>query len=158
MKLYEIGEIFDLPDKEFFSALLNGQLNNMSVPAKEYFYRQDLIREQVQKRSILSELNNSSNQEYVYQYICGEDYTVEYMVPEWAIGVVTDKASEIRVILLTSKEEYDNVIDHFRHTGNLKYSSVLNGDVDTPVYSILPLQVKGIYRREVEEGVFKKDK
>lgn len=153
--LVPIEDIPNLDEEQFLKMLMEGHLNSLEVPAKEYFERQDIIRLETIKRSILNELK--TEQSYVYKYVAALDKTDEYYIPSNAILVGEEEGSEFKVILVNSEEELDRIVEHFKSTGNLNYYSASHKDtIDKPVNAIAPIKIQKLYVSEEFHREFKK--
>lgn len=142
--MYTLEQIAELSNEEFYDAFINGELNSMDLPAREYFERKDLIAEQITKREILKQLDDG--QSYVHNFVRAEDKTDEFMIPRYAIAVAESEASALMVTFIESEEERDRILEVFQNTGELDFFNYVQGQhINKSVHALLEIDIKSIF-------------
>lgn len=108
-----ITKIGSLTSEEFFRAYANGELNSLDLPAREYFDRQDLIKEKMEEHLARRE---SKGQEFIIEKHVLHNATDDVMAPAYGI-LYAKEGEEFRVMFCQSDLERERMVEDYGRTG-----------------------------------------
>ena len=152
MNLIKTEEIRNLSREEFFEAYTSGRLNNLDLPAREYFERQNIIREEMKIHTVRAT----------------QAEECPYMITKKVLADVTDESfhhaymtlyaregEKLKVMFNQSKEEREHLINEYGRTGILDvmdYGSLTTKEIKPHV--VVEADIRKIYkRREVAKKI-----
>lgn len=152
--LYPVDKIADLEDVDFYFKLSNGELNSLDISAREYFERQEVIRDQVTKRTILHELSQQEVYEYQYRHGLKDP---RYRVPAYVLAYSIDEGQAMQLAFIESEAERDRAIKRFEREGTMEFFDAMAAEYKVvEVYAMMALRFEDMYVARDENKRFKK--
>lgn len=147
-----MDEITELGNADFFRYFAEGRLNSLQLPAYEYLERQDIIREEVRRRTFEREQGMLESYFQVVPVI--ENRTQEHR-PHLLI-YIREEGMQAEFQVCPSYEDAMHRIERFEKTGLLKFHDYASGrDLDIVPNMVGYVEVKEIFRMTGQKNIKK---
>lgn len=138
-----MDEITELGNADFFRYFAEGKLNSLQLPAHEYLDRQDIIREEVRRRTFETE---QGLLETYFQVVPVIESQKEFFRPHLII-YIREEGMQAEFQVCTSYEDAITRIERFEKTGLLRfYDFAKNMEIDMAPTMVGYVEVKDIFR------------